>query len=49
MEGRPIVTPQQIMDRQIQLIDRFLDKASENLAHLPAQSPEGRQSNGKDS
>lgn len=38
MEGRPILTPQQIMERQIRLIDRFLDQASEQTVRPAAPS-----------
>ena len=38
MEGRPIPTPQQIMERQIRMVDRFLDQASEKTARAGVQS-----------
>ena len=38
MEGRPILTPQQIMERQIQMVDRFLDRASAQIARPVAHS-----------
>lgn len=38
MESRPLLTPQQIMERQIRLIDRFLDQASEKIDRPVAPS-----------
>lgn len=42
MESRPVLTPQQIMERQIRLIDRFLDKSSEKIDPPVAGSSEQR-------
>lgn len=36
MESRPLLTPQQIMERQIRLIDRFLDQSFEKIDRLVA-------------
>lgn len=38
MESRPILTPQQIMERQIRLIDRFLDQSFEKIDRPVAPS-----------
>ncbi len=38
MESRPILTPQQLMERQIRLLDRFLDQSPDLSLRSEAQS-----------
>jgi hypothetical protein len=42
MESRPLLTPQQIMERQIRLIDRFLDQSFEKIDRPVAPSLQER-------
>ena len=38
MQSQPVFTPQQIMERQIRLIDHILDQATQATARASAQS-----------
>ena len=44
MESRPLLTPQQIMERQIRLIDRFLDQSFVKIDRPVASSLQERTS-----
>jgi len=47
MIGRPILTPQQKMERQIRMIDQFLDQSAKTIIQSPIPAKQEDRTDGK--